>query len=460
MRQLFGVDRQVLALALARMAESVGNSFLIVVLPLFIRSEFVSGATFGLTEVAITGIVLALFGLVNSPLQPFTGRLSDRVGRRKIFVLTGLVLIATAGIAYAFATKYWHLVGLRVLQGIAGALIIPTTVALVNDLASDDNRGGNMGTYNTFRLVGFGVGPIAGGAVVGAGPYSFELGGLAVSLTGFDAAFYFAASTAIVSFLLVFFTIRDPDIEPTEPDSSSSGIQVLDRDGDNLLDPVFALGVVSFFMALGIAVFATLGGPVNERLGQGELMFGLQFAAFVLAQILLQAPIGRATDFYGRRRFILLGTVLLVPTTLAQGFVLDPWLMVFARFAQGVAGAMVFAPALALAGDLASPDESGSTLSVLTMAFGFGVAAGPLLSGFLVAYGFATPFIFAAALAGLGALIVVTQVEEVLDLDGPDEPGDDDADIEPTSLAGETPVDAGERGLDADADARTDGVDD
>ena len=91
------------------------------------------------------------------------------------------------------------------------------------------------------------------------------------------------------------------------------------------------------------------------------------------------------------------------------------------------------------------------------MAFGFGVAAGPLLSGFLVAYGFATPFIFAAALAGLGALIVLTQVEEVLDLDGP---GDGDADIEPGSLRGETPVDAGEPGLDADADTRTDGVDD
>ena len=54
MRRLFGVDPQVLALALARMAESVGNSFLIVVLPLFISSEFVGGSTFGLTEVAIT----------------------------------------------------------------------------------------------------------------------------------------------------------------------------------------------------------------------------------------------------------------------------------------------------------------------------------------------------------------------------------------------------------------------
>ena len=149
MKTIFGVDPQVLALALARMAESVGNSFLIVVLPLFIGSEFITGSTFGLAEVAITGIVLSLFGFVNSPLQPFTGRLSDRTGRRKIFVLFGLTVLGAASFAYSFASSYWHLLVLRTLQGVAGAFIIPTTVALVNDLATEGNRGGNMGTYNT-----------------------------------------------------------------------------------------------------------------------------------------------------------------------------------------------------------------------------------------------------------------------------------------------------------------------
>ena len=421
----FGVDRQVLALALARMSESVGNSFLIVVLPLFIASDFVTGATFGLTEVFITGVILSIFGLVNSPLQPFTGRLSDRTGRRKIFVLFGLVLIAVASFAYSLASTYWHLVGLRVLQGVAGAFIIPTTVALVNDLATDGNRGGNMGTYNTFRLVGFGVGPIAAGGVVAAGPYSIPLGATTVTITGFDAAFYFAASTATLAFLLVVALIRDPDVEPSDDDESAlEGFAVFDRSGTQLLDPVFALGVVSFFMAIGIAVFATLGDIVNTELEQGPEMFGLQFAAFVLAQIFLQAPIGRATDFYGRKAFILAGTILLVPTTLVQGFipdvtllwgiVSDSWLMFLARFLQGVAGAMVFAPALALAGDLAPEDRSGSTLSVLTMAFGFGVAVGPLLSGVLVAWGFAVPFVFAAALAAVGIVLVLTQVDEVI----------------------------------------------
>jgi len=414
MRNPLGVDPQVLALALARMAESVGNSFLIVVLPLFIASDFVTGSTFGLTEVAVTGVVLSLFGFVNSPLQPFTGRLSDRTGRRKIFVLIGLGILGAASFAYTLATSYWHLLVLRTLQGIAGAFIIPTTVALVNDLATEGNRGGNMGTYNTFRLVGFGVGPVAAGGVVAAGPYSLSVGGVGVAFSGFDAAFYFATLTATVSFLLILALIRDPDITPADGTDEDTSFAVFDRSGPHLLDPVFALGVVSFFMAAGIAVFATLGDTVNARLDQGPEMFGLQFAAFVLAQILLQAPIGRATDFYGRKVFIVTGTLLLVPTTLAQGFVMNSWLMFLARFAQGVAGAMVFAPALALAGDVAKQGESGTTLSVLTMAFGFGVAAGPLLSGFLVEFGFAVPFALAAVLAALGVVLVATQVDEVM----------------------------------------------
>jgi MFS family permease len=211
----------------------------------------------------------------------------------------------------------------------------------------------------------------------------------------------------------VFGLIRDPATAPTDSENGG-GFAIFDRGGEHLLDPVFTLGVASLFMAVGIAMFATLGEPINARLDQGPEMFGLQFAAFVLAQVLLQAPIGRATDFYGRKRFIVLGMVLLVPTTFVQGIILDSWLMFLARFLQGIAGAMVFAPALALAGDLAPADGSGTTLSVLTIAFGFGVAIGPLLSGFLVRLGFVVPFAFGAALAAVGVVLVQTQIEEAM----------------------------------------------
>lgn len=66
------------------------------------------------------------------------------------------------------------------------------------------------------------------------------------------------------------------------------------------------------------------------------------------------------TDFYGRKSFIVAGAVLLTLTTAAQGFILDSWVVFGARFTQEIAAAIVFGPAMALAGDLApktSPDR-------------------------------------------------------------------------------------------------------
>ncbi len=281
----------------------------------------------------------------------------------------------------------------------------------MNELATTGDRGGNMGVYNTFRLVGFGAGPVAAGAVVNLGPYTLP-GGLAIS--GFDAAFYIAVITASLSYLLVTVLITDPDTTNATAGADLS-IDVWDRSGSKVFDPIFTLGLASLCMAASIALFATIQPQVNERLGQGATWFGLQFAAFIVAQIVLQTPIGRACDRFGRRPFIVTGMVILVPSTLVQGFILTPESMFVARLAQGIAGAMVFAPALALAGDLAPEGESGSKLSVLTMAFGFGIAIGPFSSGALIEYGFHVPFIFGTVLAAMGAILVYTQVEESLE---------------------------------------------
>ena len=71
---------------------------------------------------------------------------------------------------------------------------------------------------------------------------------------------------------------------------------------------------------------------------------------------------------------------------------------------------MVFAPALALAGDLAEEGRTGSQLSVVTMAFGLGISLGSFVSGYAVRFGYVVPFIAGAVMAALGVLVVVTQV--------------------------------------------------
>jgi len=422
---VLGVDRRVLVLALARMVDAVANSFLVVVLPLYLGAtgpvdiEPLTGGRLPVVGVPITaelliGMVLSLFGFVSSFSQPFTGRLSDRTGRRRVYILAGLTVLAVSSAAYAVVREYWAVLVIRGIQGFGGALVIPATVALVSELGTAESRGGNFGVFNTFRLVGFGFGPLVAGAVVAAGPYRLFGRGL----SGFDAAFAVAVVGATVSFALVTAFVRDPE-ELVAGAADEVAFQVRDPDGG--LDPVFALGVATVLMALGLALFATLANVVNERLGQGGFLFGLQFAATVIANVVFQVPIGRLSDRVGRRPFIVAGFVIIVPSTLAQGLitgtpgVLDSALMVLARFTQGFGVALVFAPSLALAGDLAGEGQSGSTLSVLTTGFGFGVAVGPLLSGVLVGYGFVVPFAVAAALGAVGLVIVYTQVEETLE---------------------------------------------
>lgn len=411
----FAADRRVLVLAIARMADAMGNSFLIVVLPLFIASGRLAGGSLGLSEALVSGLVIGLFGLISSPLQPFAGRASDRAGRRKVFILAGLVVLAVTNAA--FADSYLALLGIRAVQGVGVALTITASIALINEYSTDTTRGENMGIFNTLRLVGFGGGPVFAGLVVGGGPYALA-GGL--RLSGFEAAFYVASATAVVSTLLVVALVRDPDQLDAKAGEDIS-IAVFDRTGENLLDPVFTLGVASAFMALGIALLEAIQTQVNARLGQGPFLFGVEFGAFVLAQLLFQIPIGAASDRWGRRPFLLAGMELLVPATLAQGLVVTPIQMIVARFVQGVAASMVFAPALALAGDLAKVGGSGTKLSVLTMAFGLGVAVGPITSGYLVRYGFVVPFAFGSVLAAVGLVLVYTQVEETVDPDAVEE---------------------------------------
>lgn len=393
----FGVDHRVFVLGLARMMDSLGNSLLIIILPLYV--ERYAAGFMGLPNAFLIGTLLSMFGLLNAVGQPFAGRVTDVYGQRKPFIVLGLAALAATTFAYTLFTSYPSMLVIRALQGLGVALTIPATMALLSEITTIGKRGGAMGFFNTMRMVGFGAGPLIAG-------------GIEITY-GFNAAFYVGAAGAVLSTILVQILIKEKrktsEQRREARDRGFAHLRVF-RDGE--LDEFFVLGLTSFFMATGIALMATLQPEFAERLDQSSLGFGAAFSAFILSQILFQAPIGRWSDLYGRKPFILVGLILLAPTTLAQGYVDTTLQLIAVRFLQGIAGAMVFAPAFALAGDKAHRASVGGQMSLLTMGFGLGTAAGPFLSGILVAYGFQVPFIFGAAVALVSAALVWKEVEE------------------------------------------------
>lgn len=402
---MFGTDRRIIILGIARMADSLGNSFLIVVLPLYIASEKVHGNFLHLSESFITGLILGLFGLVTSFSQPFAGRLSDKFGKRKLFVLIGLGLFTIANFSYSFAHTYWLLMIIRATQGLAAALTITASLALVSELSEQQNRGNNMGVYNSFRLIGFGAGPLISGVLAQGGPYSVPVLG---SINGFTASFYVASAAALLGAILISLLVQDS--ENTQPSSKKMSIRIRSSKKGKLLDPIFALGLATLIMSFGFSLLAPIETETNQRLGQSPFIFSIEFSALIGVLAVAQPLVGKASDKYGRKIFIVIGLLSLIPAVLAQGLATQPWHMIAARAFQGVSAAMVLAPSLALAGDLAEKGRTGSQLSVVTMAFGLGISLGSFFSGYAVRFGYVVPFIAGAVLAGLGVLLVKTQV--------------------------------------------------
>lgn len=384
----------------------MGNSFLIIVLPLYVASDHVGGNVFGLPASLVAGVVLALFGIASSLAQPLAGRLSDVLGRRKVFVLGGLLVFGVINLSFAGATAYWHLFVLRVLQGLAAAFTITASLAIVNEVSLPESRGRHMGTYNSFRLLGFGAGPLLASVLLETGPFVLPGG---MHITGFEATFFMAGGAALVSALLVGLIVQDP--AGTVPTKRRLALRVRDpvRGG---LDTIFSLGLATLVMAACFALLSAIEPEVNARLGQGPMLFAVEFVSLIASLAVLQPVVGRASDQYGRKPFILIGFVGLAPTTFLQGLAGAPWEMIGLRMLQGVAGAMIFAPALALAGDHTKKGQSGAQLSVLTVSFGLGIAFGQLTAGTFVQFGFAIPFLIGALLAVGGTVLVATQVQE------------------------------------------------
>jgi MFS family permease len=252
-----------------------------------------------------------------------------------------------------------------------------------------------MGFYSTLRMIGFAVGPAAGGYLYAE--------------YGFNSAFYVGAGSLLLALLLVQWWVKE---EPAPPKSERPVFKPFDR--KLLGNGLGFLGVATLIMAIAFSMIATLENEYNLRLNQTALQFGIAYSGLTWGRLAFQFPLGRLSDRIGRKRVIILGMLVLAPATAWLGFVTSTAQLTFGRVLQGFASAGVAAPAFALAGDLAKKGGEGQQMSVIAMGFGLGIAAGPLMAGWLSVYFFELPFIVSGLLTLAGAWIIGRYVQETV----------------------------------------------
>jgi MFS family permease len=388
-----GVNRGVLALSVARMADAVGNSILFILIPLYVAR--IPSDIFHFPIPVLVGILISLYGIVNSAIQPFTGALSDRLGRRKLMIQMGLGLMMIGTLGFIPADRFAHLIILRIVQGIGVAITIPASMALMASITKKETRGGSMGTYSMLRMIGFACGPIIGGF-------------LQVHF-GFNAAFYAGAGFLFLAVALVHFWVKDAPVNNNAP---KQRFRVFDR---ALMSPgVLAAAASTLIMAMAFSMVTTLENEFNTRLGINALGFSIAFSSLMIGRLVLQIPLGRLSDHVGRKPLILGGLILMAPATALLGEVTTMLQLTLLRVFQGIAAAGIAAPALAVVADLSKSGGEGRQMSIITMGFGIGMAIGPLIAGLLAVIFFELPFLTGGALSLVGVWIIFKYMPETI----------------------------------------------
>lgn len=273
------VSRQLLSLSLYSLLASNRGGLFLVFLPLYLVE--VKGATL---PIALT--ILTLGWLPASLIGPWVGRLSDRVGRRRPFLLIGEAAALPVFLAITFAPGYLFAGGLFVAAVLLLAIGGPAYTAYVADLTRTQERGEGYGLLNATSNAG---------AVAG-----FLLAGVVTLAFGLEALFPFVVAIMVGTLLVVVFLV--PDVRLERPRARSRPLSEL--------KPVVSFSLVVSVRSIGSGAVATFYGFLAAGLGANSFEVSLVAVGGLLTAAVVSLPLGRLVDRLGEIRGIWYGTVL------------------------------------------------------------------------------------------------------------------------------------------------------
>ncbi|MGV8928466.1 MAG: MFS transporter [Brevundimonas sp.] len=337
-------------------------------------------------------LMFSAYSLGQFVAEPFWGRLSDRIGRKPVLLIT-IIANALGYLALAFVPNIWLAIAVRLFTGL-GAGNISTVQGYVADVTPPEQRAGRMGMIGAAFGMGFIVGPALGGLLTRP-----ELGTLGYQLPIFTAAGLCGLAAIGIAVLLKESRVR---ADPATPRPAFlSGVH------DAVANPVVSrvLLVTLIYMAGFSGMESTFGFWTEARYGWGPREVGLSFMAVGVVSVLCQGFLsGRLARRFGEDRVLAVGCLVfgagLMGQVIASRLLPDAqWLVpvIMAAGAFGMASAM---PNItALISRSVDPDRQGAMLGLNMAASSSARIFGPIVAGALFSgLGHDWPFMIGAAL--------------------------------------------------------------
>jgi len=304
--------------------------------------------------------VISAYAIVSSGFLLLGGRAADLLGHRRM-LMTGLTLYAAASMAGGLATGPEIQLASRALQGLGGALVFPSTLALINTtFAEGRDRNRALGIWGGAGAAGLVIGVLLGGVLTRAFGWqavffvNVPLAGAALILASaliapdqprdsdrrFDLPGGVTATTAVT--LLVFALIRGPDVGWRSPWILAAAVVGLGllavfavverRSRDPLVPPLLlanrlltmAVVIAFMFMATFGSLLYFLSIYFQDVLGYEALQTGVGFLVPTTVVVAGSALAGRLVTRLGLRRTLLAALATGAAGAIALGLAMSP----------------------------------------------------------------------------------------------------------------------------------------
>jgi DHA1 family tetracycline resistance protein-like MFS transporter len=340
--------------------DAIGWSMIVPVLPLYAEG-------FGTSELVI-GLLLSAYPIMQFVFAPILGRLSDRVGRRPVLLVSLIGTAAGFGIMGLAPTLLWLFVG-RVIDGITGGNI-SVAQAYIADVTPPEQRSRGMG------LVGgaFGLGYIFGPAI----------GGI-MSPISLAAPFYFAAGLAAANAIALFFLLPESlsSEHRTKAGQRASIARVFEEGGNWAFKAIL---VTNFFVIVAFTIVTTCYALfAKHRFDIDARHLGYIFAYVGLLGTVIQAGmIGRLSKRFGDKAVAITGMIIFMASIFVLPVGSTIKMLVIATTGIAMGYNLMLPTINALGSKSVGAAWQGRVLGVMASSASLGRIIGPILAGWLL----------------------------------------------------------------------------
>ena len=332
------------------------------------------------------GIIFSGFSLSRAIFMPIVGKLSDKRGR-KGFITSGLLLYSLISLLYTLAGKVYHLTAVRLVHGLASAMVVPVAMAYIGEVAEKGKEGSAMGAFNLALLLGTGSGPF--------------LGGLLNDSFGIASVFYAMSGLAAIAFLITLLFL--PDIRYSGRAKADHSVSFRETIKNNVMKGLLLYNAISAVGRGGIMAFLPiLASKIDINPSQVGVI--ISFHIFLIA--LLQSPSGRLADRYNKLFLVLIGSTVAALALLLAPIARNFWQLFIISAVMGLGGATGMPSIAAITVEVGKKLGMGVSMGLFNTATSVGMIAAPLISGLVMdAMGIKSVFVIAGVISFFGTLV-------------------------------------------------------